>query len=62
VVQTMLHRGLVEVRAGQRGPRAFFTDAGLAALRLLVLGLPCHGPGAVRASAGRAGFGRVGQP
>jgi hypothetical protein len=29
-VQSMLERGLVEVRAGQRGPRAFFTDAGLA--------------------------------
>jgi hypothetical protein len=36
-VQSMLERGLVEVRVGQRGPRAFFTDAGLAALRLLVL-------------------------
>jgi hypothetical protein len=36
-VQTMLQRGLAEVRAGPRGPGAFFTDAGLAALRLLVL-------------------------
>ena len=36
-VQSMLERGLVEVRVGQRGPRAFLTDAGLAALRQLVL-------------------------
>lgn len=32
----MLERGLVEVRAGQFGPRAFFTAAGLAALRQLL--------------------------
>ena len=36
-VQTMLERGLVEVRTTNRGPRAFFTEAGLAALRQLVL-------------------------
>src|SRR4051794_12481061 len=36
-VQTMLDRSLVEVRVSQRGPRAFFTDTGLAALRRLVL-------------------------
>ena len=36
-VQTMLARGLVEVRTTSRGPRAFFTAAGLAALRQLVL-------------------------
>ena len=36
-VQTMLERSLVEVRTTNRGPRAFFTEAGLAALRLLVL-------------------------
>ena len=35
-VQRMLERGLVEVRAGRFGPRAFFTGAGLAALRLLL--------------------------
>ena len=32
----MLERGLVEVRPGPIGHRAFFTEAGLAALRLLV--------------------------
>ena len=36
-VQTMLERGLVELRSTKRGPRAFFTEAGLAALRQLVL-------------------------
>jgi len=36
-VQTMLDRGLVALRIGQRGPRAFFTADGLAALRQLVL-------------------------
>ena len=36
-VQTMLERGLVEMRSTTRGPRAFFTAAGLAALRQLVL-------------------------
>ena len=36
-VRTMLERGLVEARASNRGPRAFFTDTGLAALRQLVL-------------------------
>ena len=29
-VQTMLERGLVELRTTSRGPRAFFTEAGLA--------------------------------
>jgi hypothetical protein len=33
----MLERGLAEVRTTNRGPRAFFTEAGLAALRLLLL-------------------------
>ena len=33
----MLERGLVEVRRTDRGPRAFFTEHGLAALRQLVL-------------------------
>ena len=32
-VQTMLDRGLLEVRTTNRGPRAFFTETGLAALR-----------------------------
>jgi len=32
----MLERGLVEVRPGRFGLRAFFTGAGLAALRLLL--------------------------
>ena len=36
-VQSMLERGLLEVRSTARGPRAFFTEAGLAALRQLVL-------------------------
>ncbi|MBV8520841.1 MAG: hypothetical protein JOY71_01700 [Acetobacteraceae bacterium] len=36
-VQTMLDRGLLELRLTPRGPRAFFTRAGLAALRQLVL-------------------------
>src|SRR6187455_2769378 len=36
-VQTMLERDLVELRTTNRGPRAFFTEAGLAALRQLVL-------------------------
>src|SRR5689334_18436445 len=36
-VQTMLERGLVELRTTNGGPRAFFTAAGLVALRLLVL-------------------------
>src|SRR5689334_6968051 len=36
-VQTMLERGLVEVRTTTRRPHAFFTGAGLAALRQLVL-------------------------
>jgi len=36
-VQTMLERGLLEVRTTIRGPRAFFTEAGLAALRQLVI-------------------------
>ena len=36
-VQSMLERGLVELRTTIRGPRAGFTEAGLAALRQLVL-------------------------
>src|SRR5690242_14247716 len=36
-VQTMLDRGLVELRTTNQWPRAFFTEAGLAALRQLVL-------------------------
>jgi hypothetical protein len=36
-VQTMLERGLVEVRITNRWPRAFFTADGLAAVRQLVL-------------------------
>ena len=36
-VQTMLERGLVEVRTTNQWPRAFFTEAGMAALRQLVL-------------------------
>src|SRR5919199_6866864 len=35
-VRTMLERGLVEVRPGRLGPRAYFTEAGLAALRRLL--------------------------
>ena len=36
-VQTMLERGLVEVRNTNQWPRAFFTEAGLASLRQLVM-------------------------
>ena len=36
-VQTMLERGLLEIRTTNQWPRAFFTEAGLAALRQLVL-------------------------
>jgi hypothetical protein len=36
-VQTMLDRSLLELRISQRGPRVFFTEAGLTALRQLVL-------------------------
>jgi hypothetical protein len=36
-VQSMLERGLLEVRTTNRGPRAFFTEVGLAALRQLIL-------------------------
>jgi hypothetical protein len=36
-VQTMLDRGLVELRITNRGPRALFTEKGLSALRQLVL-------------------------
>jgi hypothetical protein len=33
----MLERGLVEVRSTNRGPRAFFTESGMAALRQLLM-------------------------
>ena len=36
-VQTMIDRGLLELGTSNRGPRAFFTEKGLAALRQLVL-------------------------
>ena len=36
-VRTMLERGLVEIRTSNRGPRGFFTETGLAALRQLLL-------------------------
>src|SRR5919199_6174187 len=35
-VRSMLERGLVELRTERSGPRAFFTEAGLAALRQLL--------------------------
>ena len=35
-VRSLLERGLVEVRPGRNGPRAFFTVAGLGALRQLL--------------------------
>ena len=35
-VRSMLERGLVELRTERSGLRAFFTEAGLAALRLLL--------------------------
>ena len=34
-LQTMVDRGLMEVRTGAPVPKAFFTESGLAALRLL---------------------------
>jgi len=36
-VQSMMDRGLVEIRNTERGPRAFFTEAGLEQLRGLLL-------------------------
>ena len=36
-VQTMLERGLVEIRNTNQWPRAFFSEAGLAALRQLLM-------------------------
>jgi hypothetical protein len=35
-VRSMLERGLVELRTERSGPRAFFTEAGLTALRQLL--------------------------
>ena len=35
-VRSMLERGLVELRTERIGPRAFFTEAGLSALRQLL--------------------------
>jgi hypothetical protein len=57
-VQTMLDRGLLEVRVSQRGPRAFFTEAGFIALRQLVLDRRAMDPtqfGHLRAELGLAG-------
>ena len=34
-LRTMLERGLMEIRTGAPMPKAFFTESGLAALRLL---------------------------
>ena len=36
-IRSMADRGLVEIRTGERGPRAFFTEAGLQELRRLLL-------------------------
>ena len=36
-IRSMVDRGLVEIRDSDRGPRAFFTEAGLAELRRLLL-------------------------
>jgi len=36
-VHSMMDRGLMELQTTNTGPRAFFTEAGLAALRQLVL-------------------------
>ena len=36
-VQSMLDRGLAELRITNRGPRAFFTEKGFSALRHLLL-------------------------
>ena len=35
-VRSMIERGLVELRSGQRGVRGFFTEVGIAAMRQLV--------------------------
>ncbi len=35
-VQSMLNRGLVEIASGRLGARAFFTEAGKQALRVLL--------------------------
>jgi hypothetical protein len=53
---------LVEVRTTNRGPRAFFTEAGLAALRLLVLDRRAMDPerfGHLRAELGLEAWGAV---
>jgi len=34
-VRSMMDRGLVEIRQSERGPRAFFTEAGFQELRRL---------------------------
>jgi hypothetical protein len=36
-VRTMMDRGLIEIRKTERGPRPFFTEAGLQELRRLLL-------------------------
>ena len=36
-VRTMVERGLVDIRTDTRMPKAYFSEAGLAALRLLAL-------------------------
>src|SRR5579864_1354561 len=36
-VRTMVDRGLVEIRQSERGPRVFFTEAGIQELRRLLL-------------------------
>ena len=59
-VQTMLDRGLVEVRITNRWPRAFFTEAGLAALRQLLMDRRAMDPerfGHLRAELGLDGGG-----
>jgi len=46
-VRTMMDRGLVEIRNTERGPHAFFTEAGLGELRRLLLDGRYMDPGAL---------------
>src|SRR5690349_11574307 len=53
-VQTMLERGLIELRTTSRGPRALLHRSGARGLAAARAGSPRHGPGALRAPPGRA--------
>jgi len=53
-VQTMLERGLVEIRKERLWARAVFTEAGFAALRVLVADRRCPAAGPLQTPAARA--------